>query len=243
MCSTGTRFLPAGVCIHVKPLFPIMIVLAVAAAACGEEGVLDGLGDRTQRAVVGTTTTTAVPADRSPNPGGAGTTAAATVEWYNDGIEDQAVGLPAYTIREVWERGRDSGRFVQSSRAEIAVALPGIRFPAAVPAEVAWVTSQLVYLEDAATLDSGTSAAFGLWELEPYSTEEGRVGVLRVGGDRGDIGPGEVRSEVVTAGLSLIWSDGNFRYELFCRAALPEESCRDMVRVMVPLRDLVPPAA
>ena len=226
-----------------KRLFLVIAVVGLIAAACGDEGLLDGLGDRAQEAVVGTTTTTEVIDDFSPLDGVAGLISAATVPWYNDGKSDQAIGLPVFTIREVWERGNETGRFIQSSRAEIAVALPGIQFPAQIPGEVSWVTSQLVYLEDVATLDSGTSAAFGLWELEPYSTDEGRVGVLRVGEDRGDVAEGETRSEVVTAGLSLIWADGRYRYELFCRASLPDEICRNMVDTATPLRDLLSPAA
>ena len=216
-------------------------VAALVSSACGDAGLLDGLGDRAQEAVAGTTTTTQAP-DDAPSGGSLDrTVAVASMVWYNDGIADQAIGLPAYTISQVWDRGHDVGRFIQSSRAEIAVALPGIQFPEFVPAEVSSVTSQLVYLEDLATLDAGTSAAFGLWELEPYSTDEGRVGVLRVGADRGDVELGDTLTEVVTSGLSLIWTDSRYRYELFCRASLPEEECRDMANGATPLRDLLPP--
>jgi hypothetical protein len=207
--------------------------------ACGDDGLLDGLGDRTRDAVVGTTTTTEAPLDPAGSGPASGLALATAVTWYNDGIDGEAIGLPAYTIAEVWERGHDSGRFVQSSRAEIATALPGIRFPGQIPGEVEWVTSQLVYLDDVATLDAGTSAAFGLWEVEPYSTEQGRVGVLRVGNDRADIGEDDMLVEVVTAGLSLIWTDGTYRYELFCRASVPEPVCRRMVDTAVPLRTLL----
>lgn len=214
--------------------------IGLVVAACGEEGVFDGLGDRAQKAVVGSTTTTIAP-DDGVDPGEEAVFISATVPvWYNDGIPDQAIGLPEYTIREVWDRGHDSGRFIQSSRAEIAVALPGIQFPSRVPGEVSWVTSQLVYLEDVANLDAGTSAAFGLWELEPYSSDEGRVAKLTVGATRGDLAPGEVEQEVLTVGLTLRWSDGRYRYELFCRASLPEAQCRELVRTMIPLRNLLP---
>jgi len=214
-------------------------LVSFVTVSCGGSGVLDGLGERTGEAVVGTTVTTLAGVDPVSGPGEVGLMAATTAAWFNDAISDQAIGLPSYTINGVWERGHDAGRFVQSSRAEIAVALPGIAFPASIPDDVAWVTSQLVYLEDVATLDAGTSAAFGLWEVEPYSSEDGRVGVLRVGVDRGDLDQGEVLSEVVTSGLSLIWSDGRYRYELFCRGALPEELCRSMVISAAPLRDLL----
>lgn len=206
--------------------------------ACGEDGLLDGLGDRSRDVVVGQTTTE-VPLDVSGPEPTSGLVRATSVAWYNDGVIDEAIGIPAYTISQVWERGHESGRFVQSSRAEIAVALPGIRFPAQIPGEVEWVTSQLVYLEDVATLDAGTSAAFGLWEVEPYSTDQGRVGVLRVGVDRADVPEDEVLVEVVADGLSLIWADGTYRYELFCRALLPETVCRRMADSAVPLRSLL----
>jgi hypothetical protein len=221
----------------------LLAVLVVIAAACGEEGLLDGVGERAQRAVVGTTTTTEAPDDVPVGDDTEASVSAAGVPWYNDGIADEAIGLPSYTIDKVWDRGHESGRYVQSSRAEIAIALPGIQFPAQVPAEVSAVTSQLVFLEDVATLDAGTSAAFGLWEAEPYSSDDARVGVLRVGEGRGDVDLGEVRAEVVTAGISLIWTDGRYRYELFCRAALPEEECRAMMASAAPLRDLLTSAS
>jgi hypothetical protein len=227
----------------VKRVVFLMSALSLIVAACGGDGLLDGLGDRAQKAVVGTTTTTEAPDDASSRGGDEGSIFASLVSWYNDGISDQAIGLPAYTIDRVWDRGHESGRFIQSSRAEIAVALPGVQFPAQIPAEVSWVTSQLVYLEDVASLDAGTSAAFGFWDSEPYASEDGRVGVLRVGEDRGDVPLGEVLGEVVTAGLSLIWTDGRYRYELFCRASLPEALCREMVSSVLPLRNLLLPSA
>ncbi len=217
----------------------LVLVAATVAGACGGGGMLDGLGDRTSDLVAGSTTTTDPEEAVEEEAGGGGVVPATGVTWYNDGIDGEAIGLPAYTISEVWERGHDSGRFIQSSRAEISVALPGIAFPAEIPEEVAWVTSQLVYLEDVATLDAGLSAAFGLWELEPYSSEDGRVGVLRVGADRGDLTPGEVGLDVVTSGLSLLWSDGTYRYELFCRARLPEDLCHAMAESARPLRELL----
>lgn len=222
-------------------LLSAALTLALLGSACGEEGLLDGVGDRAQRAVVGVTTTTEVPDGGTKPDAGERFVAATAVGWYNDGIAGEAVGLPAFTIAQVWERGHGSeGRFIQSSRAEIAVALPGIKFPARIPSEVISVTSQLVFLEDVATLDAGTSAAFGLWESEPYSSDDRRVGVLRVGAARGDVELGEVAEEVVTAGLSLIWTDGRYRYELFCRAALPAEDCHEMVTHAAPLRDQLP---
>jgi hypothetical protein len=227
----------------VKRVSLLIAVLGLLLVACGDEGLLDGLGDRAQKAVVGTTTTTTAPDEDLSGGGEEGSVFAASVAWYNDGIADEAIGLPAYTIDQVWDRGNESGRFIQSSRAEIAVALPGVQFPAQIPAEVVSVTSQLVYLEDVASLDAGTSAAFGLWEAEPYSSDDGRVGVLRVGEDRGDVALGETLEEVVTSGLSLIWTDGRYRYELFCRASLPEELCREMMNSALPLRNLLLPSA
>ncbi len=217
-----------------------VISTALALSGCGSEGLLDGLGERTAARVVGSTSTTfADKVERASLSDETGVINATAVTWYNDNIVDEAVGLPAYTIAQVWERGHEAGRYIQSSRVEISVALPGVAFPSRIPDEVEWVTSQLVYLEDVAALDSGTSAAFGLWESDPYSSDDGRVGVLRIGLDRGDVSLGDVQSEIVTSGLSLIWSDGRYRYELFCRVQLPEETCRSMVDSTLPLRELL----
>ena len=132
---------------------------------------------------------------------------------------------------KVWLRRDGEGRFIQASRLEIASALPEIRFPGLIPDDVGWITSQLVFDVSAhASLDGGTSAAFGLWAVEPYTVSEGRVAVLRIGRATDDqqAEPFEIVADVVDEGLSLNWVTGIYRYELFCRTILPEDVCWQM---------------
>jgi hypothetical protein len=223
-------------CIDVKRSVLLLVLMAsvmLVAAACGEDGLLDGVGDRTQGAVIGTTTTTAFVLVDDVEEAPQGTVAATSVLWLNDGLEGEVEGSQSEVIARVFNRGKGN-RFVQSSRAEMALVLPGIEFPRVVPRGVRWVTSQLVYDTASGTIDAGTSAAFGLWEVEPYTVDEGRAGVLRVGA-----APEEqlleIRAEVVVDGLSLTWDDANYRYELFCRESLPEDLCWKMAESSAPL--------
>jgi len=205
-------------------------------AGCGDGGLLDGVGDRSRDAVYeGLTTTTAFVPGLDEDLGSVGAADARQIAWYNDEIEDQVVGATQLTITQVWNRGKDSGRFIQASRAEIASALPQIQFPRLVPPDVINVTSQLVYDPSSGTLDVDTAAAFGLWPVEPYSLEDGQQAVLRVGFDQGNLPEGEVVIDVVGLGLSLEWVQGGYRYELFCRETLDEALCTQMVDTMEPL--------
>jgi hypothetical protein len=233
---------------RVKRAAGVLLVTALFLAACGDQGLLDGLGDRSREIVYGdtTTTTTIVVDDGESAPLGA--IKATDVTWYNDGLGEAApVPIPSVVIADVWARGDRVNRYIQASRAEIAAALPELEFPALVPDDVGWVTSQLVFDTASATLDAGTSAAFGLWADEPYSVEQGDVAVLRVGvatpSDRENAG--EVRHEVVPDGNSLIWVRGSYRYELFCRTSMAEELCKEMADAAAPLADQLPalPAA
>jgi len=223
-------------CIDVKRSVLLLVLMAsvmLVATACGENGLLDGVGGRTQEAVIGTTTTTAFVLVDDVEVAPQGTVAANSVLWLNDGLEGEVDGSQTEVIARVFNRGQGN-RFVQSSRAEMALVLPGIEFPRVVPRGVIWITSQLVYDTASGTIDTGTSAAFGLWEVEPYSVDEGRIGVLRVG-----IAPeerlAEIRAEVVADGLSLTWDDLDYRYELFCRESLAEDLCWKMAESSTPL--------
>jgi hypothetical protein len=214
-------------CIYVKRSMLLLIAAAMlAAAACGENGLLDGVGGRTQEAVVGTTTTTVLVVVDEEEVAPQGTVAANSVLWLNDGLEGEVAGSQTEVVARVFNRGAGN-RFVQSSRAEMALALPGIEFPRVVPRGVTWISSQLVYDTASGTIDTGTSAAFGLWEVEPYTVDEGRVGVLRIGAAPEEKLE-EIRAEVVVDGLSLTWDDLVYRYELFCRESLPEDLCWKM---------------
>ena len=147
---------------------------------------------------------------------------------------------PQAVISTVWNRQLGS-RFVQASRAEIAKALPTIRFPEAVPEAVRWVTSQLVYDPATGLLDADTSSAFGFWTVEPYTADSGQLAVLRVG--PAPDGTGAARSDVVPIvvpdGLSLGWTEAGLRYELFCQASVTDEVCNAIVDSFLPLSDLL----
>jgi hypothetical protein len=219
-----------------------LVALVLVLAACGEEGMLDGLGERSHEYVEGSTTTappTAVTAAPSSSPG---VVASQTLDWANVGIEGEVVSPEqAVVISGVWRRGRAEGRFIQASPREIWVALSGLEFPSVVPEEAGWVTSQLVFDAASGILDVETSAAFGLWSVVPYTDDEGRLAVLRVGQapNTAEVGGG-ITSAGVEDGLSLSWTDGGFRYELFCVAQIPEEMCWQMVESVAPLDTLAP---
>ena len=214
--------------------------LALVLVACGEQGPLDGFGERSSEwvseGVVATTTSEARVVFQVANEGLVGT---ADLLWTNDDLGDSAVGEPALVVRGVWARQIGS-RFVQASRNEIAAALPTIRFPSLVPEDVAWITSQLVYDPATGHLDGNTSVAFGLWAVEPYTVTEGQLGVLRVGAAPGDAGAG--RSDTVPIlvpdGVNLGWTEGGLRYEMFCRGSIPDAVCEAIIESFVPLSSL-----
>ena len=216
-----------------RSMLLLVAAAMLAAGACGEDGLLDGIGARTQDAVEGTTTTTVFVLVDEGETAPRGTVSANSVLWLNDNIEGEVEATPSEVIARVFNRGKGN-RFVQSSRAEMALVLPGLEFPRVVPSGVTWVSSQLVYDVASGTIDTGTSAAFGLWEVEPYTVDEGRVGVLRVGTVPEERLP-EIRAEVVVDGLSLTWDDAEYRYELFCRESLPEDLCWKMAESSTPL--------
>lgn len=217
------------------------LALSVFLVGCGDVGLLDGVGDRTRAFVEGdvTTTTTLVPVVAGR--GDEGLIGATDVQWFNDDIADQMTGTPEEVINGVWRRELNS-RFVQSSRMEIAAALPSIMFPDLVPETVRWITSQLVYDETTGTLDPDTSAAFGIWTADPYQSDPARLGVLRVGKAASDLLP--MRSDIVPIivldGISLGWTEAGYRYELFCRSDISEELCVDVANSTSPLSGLLP---
>lgn len=218
-----------------------VLMVGLLLAACGEQGVLHGVGDRTESFVVGSTTTTVTLPAVAAGQVGEAVVSAQDVLWFNDGKDPQFTGEATEVIGAVWRGRVGASRFVQSSRAEIASALPGIMFPSTVPEQVRWVTSQLVYQSDQGTLDPDTSAAFGMWSSDPYQSESGRIGVLRVGPAPTDapIGRTEIVPTAVPQGLSLAWTEASMRYELFCRSEVSEDLCLDVASSSVPLADLL----
>ncbi len=219
----------------------LLIVLALLAAGCGDDGLLDGLGDRSVQAVHGetsSTTSTSVPEDEAVP---LGSTRSSDLVWYNDGIPGESGSREtAVVISSVWGRGDGVTSVIQSSRSEIATALPGIQFPELVPDTVGWVTSQLVYDVASGTLDTGTSAQFGLWHLEPYATDGGRTAVLRVRPATSTDQLGPIQSETTATGMDLFWVAEAYHYVLSCPDELAEDHCWSMAESPMPLGFLLP---
>lgn len=224
-----------------KRLLPIIALITLSTAACGEAGVLDGVGDRTRGFVQGETTTTVSIPTVAAGTGDEALVGALDVLWYNDSKDPQHLGEPESVIAAVWENRIGNSRFVQSSRAEIAAALPALRFPEFVPEQVRWITSQLVYTDTTGLLDPDTSAAFGLWTSDPYQSDTGRIGVLRVG--LAAIDTIDRRSNIdlafVADGISLGWTESSMQYELFCRSEISEQLCTDVATSVLRMSDLL----
>lgn len=223
-------------------LLLIALTLAVIVSACGESGPLERAGEASSGWVTAVTAATTTAPPIVIEIGNEGLVGAGDVLWVNDDIGPVTPSSdPRAAIATVWDRQLGS-RFVQASRAEIAAALPTIRFPEAVPEDVRWMTSQLVFDPATGLLDVDTSAAFGLWTVEPYTVENGRLGVLRVGSAPDGVGAAksDVVPIIVPDGLSLGWTEAGLRYEFFCRVTIPELVCRAIVDSFVPLTELLP---
>ncbi|MFV9671675.1 MAG: lipoprotein [Acidimicrobiia bacterium] len=222
-------------------LLLIALTLAVIVSACGESGPLERAGEASSGWVTAVTTPTTTAPPVVIEIGNEGLIGADDVLWANDDIGPVTPSSdPRAAIAAVWDRQLGS-RFVQASRAEIAAALPTIRFPEAVPEDVRWMTSQLVFDPATGLLDVDTSAAFGLWTVEPYTVENGRLGVLRVGSAPDGVGAAksDIVPIIVPDGLSLGWTEAGLRYEFFCRVTIPEPVCTAIVDSFVPLTGLL----
>lgn len=182
------------------------------------------------------------------------------LQWANDEIETANLGDHDALLAEVFDR-REGDRFIQASRYEIAAALPEISFPAVVPTAAKWVSSQLVFDNDG-SLALDPTVAFGIWSAEPYtrSRSVAQMMVLRVATDpeaADEVASGEVDAscarfaerstqecELLTiadrptwvldaaSGATVIWFDGQYRYELFGRSFVPIDVLEDMVAAM-----------
>lgn len=239
----------------------LFVAALVLFTACGD-APLQSLGERssdwineptvpTTQPVV-TTTPTAVPAER--------------LLWANDEIETVNLDDPDALLAEVFSR-RQGDRFIQASRFEIAAALPDVTFPDEAPIGAEWVSSQLVFDNDG-SLATDTSAAFGIWSAEPYtrSRSVAQMVVLRVAidpsvaeeiesgesepscarfSDRNtdsceiiDVGGRPTWSLSASGSTTLIWFDSPYRYELFGRTFVSEETLLAMSDGMIPLASL-----
>jgi hypothetical protein len=225
----------------VKRIAPFLAAVALFAMGCGDAGLLDGVGDRTRDFVEGETTTTISIPTVAAGIGEEALVGTLDVVWYNDAKDPQHLGEPEDVITAVWDDRIGNSRFVQSSRAELAAALPSLRFPEFVPEQVRWITSQLVYDKSTGSLDTDTSAAFGLWTSDPYQSDTGRIGVIRVGQAPFDAldNRSPINVVVVPDGISLGWTESSMKYELFCRSEISEQLCTDVATSVLPMSDLL----
>lgn len=222
-----------------RTIVSLLILLLVA--ACGDAGLLDGLGDRSVAYVHGettsSTTTTTVVVAESPQ----GTVHATDVVWFNDNLEGEAPSDEiAVVIGTVWRRGDGTTSVIQASRKEIAAALPGVQFPELVPDTVGWVTSQLVFDVASGLLGQDTSAQFGLWHQRPYTSEGGRTALLKVRPATSADIVGSVLREDTSTGLNLSWVAEAYHYTVECPLELPEENCWQMQESAMPLSQMLP---
>ncbi len=218
----------------------LIIVFALVVTACGDDGLLDGLGDRSVNAVHGETSLTTTTAEVIRAEAPIGSIRSSDLVWYNDGLKGATAGEPGYVISNVWSRGDGVTSVIQASRGEIASAMPGVQFPELAPDSVGWVTSQLVYDVASGTLGADTSAQFGLWHLEPYSADGGRTAVMWVRPATASDNLGTISPEVTQSGLVLSWVAESYHYRISCPTELVEEQCWKMAESPMPLSLLLP---
>jgi hypothetical protein len=209
----------------------------------GCSDLLGGVGDFSRGVVYGdeprivTTTTVASegPALRL--------TGVTEVSWSNDDLGADTGGLEGVELLSaIWARGDGITPFIQSSRREIAAALPGIEFPQLVPGQVTHISSQLVFDVQSVVLDPSTAAAFGMWVGEPYDLPraEAQLAVLRVGlRAAGDPAPGEFFSFQVSEGRELTWTERDYVYQLFCRTGVGEPACFAIAESLFSLQSML----
>lgn len=237
------------------------LLATVVLVACGESP-LESMGLRSSEWINEPTVPTTIVVDTTvPR-----FVSAENLQWSNDVIVNESMDDQAAMISAVFDR-REGDRFIQSSRAEIAVALPEVAFPGRAPTGAEWVSSQLV-LENDGTLSNEPSAAFGIWSTEPYtrSRSVAQMIVIRVSNDldtatelaTGAVEPGCARfadraadeCEIITigsrdtwllgesGGSTLIWYESPYRYEMYGRPFVPIRVLQEMSGSMVPLSTL-----
>jgi hypothetical protein len=239
----------------------LTLTILMTVTACGESPLLS-LGNRSSNWInePKVTTTTLPPVDI---PRHIATTA---LQWANDDIVNEDLDDPDVVVAAVFSR-RQGDRFIQASRFEIAAAIPEINFPAVAPYGAEWVSSQLV-IENSGRLSAEPSAAFGIWSAEPYtrSRSVAQMAVLRVAHDPEtavelevpgaefscarfaerstdecallDIEGRDVWKLAAAGGITLIWFDGPYRYELFGRVFVPSDVLEAMAADTVSLATL-----
>lgn len=241
----------------------VVVSMAIVLSACGESP-LGSLGERSSGWInepeIVTTTLPPVTVPKSIT--------SAQLSWSNDEIVTENLSDPEALVAEVFAR-RAGDRFIQASRAEIATTVPGIQFPGVAPYGAEWVSSQLV-IENNGEMATEPRVAFGIWSAEPYSRSRSvaQMAVIRVSFDPTsaaelaedrsaascarfaevsttscdilDLGGKAVWSLKASSGTTLVWFDGELRYELFGRSFVSTDILRDMAEQTVPLTSLTP---
>jgi hypothetical protein len=189
------------------------------------------------------------------------------LKWFNDSLGGDLPDDPEAIKDAIFER-RGGDLFVQASRAEIAALAPEIKFPSTTPYLSEYVTSQIVFDNDG-NLSADPVAAFGIWSAEPYtrSRSVAQLIILRISEDPAaaaevlapgadiscarftdrttevcavaTIGTLPVWSLEASNGTTLVWFDGDYRYELFGRTFVSTAALQAMVTGLVPLSELV----
>lgn len=241
-------------------------MLLLMVVACGD-APLASIGDRSAEWInEPEVTTTTRPTIDLPT-----TVSSRELSWFNDSIVSGDLSEPSEVIAGVFAR-REGDRYIQASRFEVVAVVPDMVFPANVPYGATWVSSQLV-LENTGRLSSEPTAAFGIWSATPYtrSRSVAQMAVIRVANDPetaadlllpgAEISCGRFAEQTTQgcsviesngkmiwllaspSGATLIWFEGDFRYELFGRPFIPVEVLVEMATVTLPLSDLNLPVA
>ena len=188
------------------------------------------------------------------------------LKWFNDTIVSESLDDPGALRQEIFRR-RGGDLIIQSSKAEMEVLLPELKFPSVVPYLAEYVTSQIVF-SGSGQLSDDPVVGFGLWSSEPYtrSRSVAQMVVLRVSLDEDaatelaelEADPSCARFSSNSAqsceirrvgdttvwflradnGSTLVWLDGSYRYELFGRTFVPVAALERMIPSFVPLREL-----
>ena len=237
------------------------VVAVVLLTSCGESP-LRGIGGRSQGWVDAGAPTTIQGTVRTDLP----IHATSRVDWANDRFGNPAARASTDAVlRRVWNRREPGEEYLQASRFEIARVLRGLEFPTALPEDVLYVTSQLVFTDDGKMADP-LLAAFGLWTIPPYSQSRsvGQSGVLSImrpfpagplaEGDDGcsrftdrtlescvrirlEDGPAWLLKDPV--GTTIVWEERPYRYELFYRDTVKPVIARAMAVGMAPINRAV----
>ncbi len=234
-----------------RTLWGLIAVVGLIGAACSQTS-LDTAGDRStgwigRAPVTEVTSVTVFDIPTLPTVDAFDLTSAGGLNWSNDELDsavaDGQTQDPSRILTAIWKGSTGVDEFVQAPRADISRAIPGIKFPGAIPSGVTHVTSQVVFRISGGLLGDPWFAAFGLWNVPPYSErrEDGQSAVLLVGPnpepsaetvgrmcpvaqiedalscEEIEILGGRGALVQVEDGVQLLWDEGAFRYQLFYR--------------------------